>query len=83
MDLQSYISNDLLVLLPVLLVIGSILKGTQKIKDKYIPVILLPFGIVLAMLMGGFNVNSVVQGILITGTSVYCNQLYTQALKEK
>lgn len=81
MDLQSYISNDLLVLLPVLLVIGSILKGTQKIKDKYIPVILLPFGIVLAMLMGGFNVNGLVQGVLITGTSVYCNQLYVQSSK--
>lgn len=81
MDLQSYISNDLLVLLPVLLVIGSILKGTQKIKDKYIPVILLPFGIVLAMLMGGFNVNGLAQGVLITGTSVYCNQLYVQSSK--
>lgn len=81
MDLQSYISNELLVLLPVLLVIGSIIKGTQKINDKYIPIILLPFGIVLAMLMGGFNVNGLVQGVLITGTSVYCNQLYVQSSK--
>ena len=83
MDIQSQVSNEMLVLIPVLTVLGSMLKGTDKIKDKYIPIILLPIGILLAMALCGFNVNSAIQGILVTGTSVYCNQLYTQALKEK
>ena len=81
MDIVSYIVENSLVLVPCLLVIGSILKGTEKIKDKYIPVILLPLGIVGSVAIGGFNVDSVIQGILVTGAAVYCNQLFVQGKK--
>ena len=81
--LKDYILDNALILIPAIYVIGAILKGTELIKDKYIPVILLPIGIVLAMLLVGFNVNGFIQGILVTGVAVYANQLVKQALKEE
>ena len=60
--LKDYILDNALILIPAIYVIGAILKGTELVKDKYIPVILLPIGIVLAMLLVGFNVNGFIQG---------------------
>ena len=81
MDLATYIIEKCLILVPCLLVLGSILKGTEKIKDKYIPLILLPLGIAGCVAIGGINVNSIIQGILVTGAAVYCNQLFVQGKK--
>ena len=82
MDLVKYVTENALVLIPVLYVIGSILKGTEKIKDKYIPIILLPTGIALAIAIGGVSVDAVIQGILVTGATVYGNQLIKQMSKQ-
>ncbi|MBU5316642.1 phage holin family protein [Clostridium bornimense] len=82
MDLLKYITDKMIILIPVLYIIGMIIKGTEKIKNKYIPVILLPLGIVGAIAIGGLNVDSILQGILITGVTVYGNQLITQYRKE-
>ena len=81
--LKDYILDNALILIPVIYVIGVILKGTELIKDKYIPVILLPIGVILAMLLVGFNVNGFIQGVLVTGVAVYANQLVKQTLKEE
>ena len=81
MDLIQYVTENALVLIPVLYVIGSILKGIEKIKDKYIPIILLPMGIALAIAIGGASVDAVIQGILVTGATVYGNQLIKQMSK--
>lgn len=81
--LKDYIMDNALILIPAIYVIGAILKGTELVKDKYIPVILLPIGIVLAMLLVGFTVNGFIQGVLVVGVAVYANQLIKQALKEE
>ena len=81
--LKDYILDNALILIPVIYVIGAILKGTELVKDKYIPVILLPVGIVLGMILIGFDVNGFIQGVLVTGVAVYANQLVKQALKEE
>ena len=77
----EYISENGLLLIPVLNIIGMIIKNTEKIPDKYIPIILLVFGIMGAVAIMGMSAHSVVQGVLITGTAVYGNQLVKQ-LKE-
>ena len=81
--IKDYILDNALILIPAIYVIGAILKGTELIKDKYIPVILLPIGIVLGMILIGFDVNGFIQGVLVTGVAVYANQLVKQALKEE
>ncbi len=78
----EYIVENALVLVPVLNVIGMIIKNTEKINDKYIPLILLFFGVAGAVAILGFSSQNVVQGVLITGTAVYGNQVVKQ-LKTK
>lgn len=82
MELKQFIQENIIILIPVLYFIGSILKGTEAIKDKYIPVILLPIGVGLCSGIMGFTVDAIVQGILVVGASVYGNQLVKQ-LTEK
>ena len=78
----EYIVENSLVLVPVLNIIGMIIKNTEKIKDKYIPLILLFFGIVGTVAILGLSPHSVVQGVLVTGAAVYGNQVVKQ-LKTK
>ncbi len=81
MEFINYITENALILIPVLYIIGMILKDTNKVKDKYIPLILLPIGIGLAMALMGININAIIQGILVVGVSVYTNQLVKQINK--
>ncbi|WP_346877108.1 phage holin family protein [Clostridium sp. UBA5712] len=81
MEVINYITENALILIPVLYIIGMILKGIERIKDKYIPLILLPIGIGLAMALMGININAIIQGILVVGVSVYTNQLVKQINK--
>lgn len=92
--LQNYIKPELLVVAIVLYFIGMGLKNTEKINDKYIPVILGLIGTVISavyvvatstfsgyqsILMAIFT--TIVQGILVAGLSVYANQIIKQAQK--
>lgn len=77
----EYIVENALVLVPVLNIIGMIIKNTEKINDKYIPLILLFFGIVGTVAILGISADSVVQGVLVTGTAVYGNQVVKQLKK--
>jgi hypothetical protein len=61
----------------------QLIKSIEKIPDKWIPLILLPNGIGTALLMGGLNVESAIQGVLVTGVAVYGNQVYKQMKKKE
>ena len=78
MDILNYITENSLLLVPVLIIIGTILKNTEFIPDKFIPVILLPFGVLCAMAINGWNVEQAIQGVLVTGCAVYGHQVYKQ-----
>lgn len=78
----EYISENALLMIPVLNIIGMIIKNTEKTPDKYIPIILLFFGIIGAVAIMGISPESVIQGMLITGTAVYGNQVFKQLKKE-
>lgn len=81
MEITKYITENALILLPVLYILGMIIKNTEKINDKYIPVLLLAAGISGAVGVMGFSAESVIQGILVTGSTVYANQLIKQNTK--
>ena len=80
---MEYIIDNCLILIPVLYVLGAILKSVGVIKDKYIPLILLPIGIALAMAIRGVNVEAIIQGILVVGVTVYGNQVFKQIGKDE
>lgn len=82
MDFLKYITENALILIPVLYIIGLILKGTEKIKDNYIPIILLPLGIIASVAVLGLNAQAIIQGILVTGVTVYGDQLIKQRKKD-
>lgn len=82
MDIMQYIAQNALILIPVLYIIGMILKNTEKISDRYIPVILLGFGIAGTIAIMGLNIEAVIQGVLVTGATVYTNQLMKQKNKD-
>lgn len=82
MELLTYILEKGLVLIPVLNILGALIKGIEKIPDKYIPLILLVFGVLGAFGLMGFSVDAAVQGVLITGAAVYGNQLVKQLKPE-
>ncbi len=81
MEFINYITENALILIPVLYIIGMILKDTNKVKDKHIPLILLPIGICLSMALMGIGINALIQGVLVVGVSVYTNQLVKQINK--
>ncbi|GAA0122171.1 MAG: phage holin family protein [Clostridium argentinense] len=83
MDIMSFITEKALVLIPVLYIIGMMLKNTSKIPDWTIPWILLIVGIVCSVGLLGFNMEAIIQGVLVTGTTVYTNQLFKQSTVKK
>lgn len=83
MEILTYITEKAIILIPVLVIIGLILKKLEFIQDKYIPLILLPLGILGAMALGGWTVESTIQGILVTGAAVYGNQIVKQLRKDE
>ena len=83
MDFLSYITENALILIPVLVVIGQIIKNIQLIDNKWIPLILLPLGVVGAMALGGWTVDAAIQGVLVTGAAVYSIQIVMQMKTEK
>ena len=80
MDFNKYILENALILIPALYVLGMIIKNLQAIDDKYIPSILLLLGIGGAISIMGFNVDAIIQGILVTGATVFTNQIIKQNL---
>ncbi|RII33456.1 holin [Clostridium chromiireducens] len=83
MDFAQYITENALILIPALYVLGMLIKGTESIKDKYIPIVLLIAGIAGAVGILGVSADSVIQGILVTGATVYTNQLLKQTAKSE
>ena len=80
-NILKYVTENALILIPVLYILGAMLKSLQTVEDRYIPFILLVFGILFSIAMLGFNVDSVIQGFLVTGVTVYTNQLFKQINK--
>lgn len=94
--IMNYVKPELVVVAVVLYFIGLALKKTEKMSDKFIPVILGIAGIVLALVwvlatstLTGYQsvlmaiFTAIVQGILCAGLSTYVNQIWKQLGKEE
>ena len=86
MDFTSYLIDKMLVLVPVLYIIGMMIKSTPAVKDWLSPWIILGLGLIGAVGIGitaGIPiVDAIIQGILVAGVTVFTNQLIMQT-KEK
>lgn len=90
----EFVKPELLVLAVVLYIVGVTLKKT-KFKDKFIPLLLMGVGIILAtayvlatsdlgttreIVLAVFT--GIVQGVLVAALSTEANQIYKQLTKE-
>ncbi len=95
MDILEYIKPELLILIPVLYIIGMGIKKASFIANKWIPLIIGGCGIVLSIIyvLSTSPLNSVqtvfmaiftalTQGILVSGVSVYANQIFKQFMNK-
>lgn len=95
-QIVNYVKPELLMVAVVLYFIGMGIKKTERIRDKYIPLLLGLCGILLAAIwvlatsafatcqdiaMAIFT--AIVQGILLAGLSTYVNQIFKQIQKDE
>lgn len=92
-NITNFIPSNLAILIAVIYVMGMFLKKTEKIKDNYITILLMLFGITFAVLLTMINaqyktvfeavVNGILQGVLCWGVAVGINQTAKQLNKEE
>ncbi len=90
-EILNYINPELVGLVVALYVLGLMLKSSEGVKDKYIPLTLGIVGISLSFVwvvgteglsvLGAFT--ALTQGILSAGAAVYTNQLVKQMKKNE
>jgi 1,4-dihydroxy-2-naphthoate octaprenyltransferase len=86
MTFIDYIKPELLILIPVLYILGCIIKDSATVQNRFIPAILGAVGVFLALLYvagsTGISVTgiftAITQGILIAGAAVYTNEIIAQ-----
>jgi hypothetical protein len=84
-EIIDFVSENYMVLVPVLWVIGKFLKNTPKVKDWTIPWFMLILGIA-GSLATSLNIelwDAVKQGILVAGVTVFANELIKQTTVER
>lgn len=79
--LEKYLLDEALVIIPVLLILGKMIKETPRFYDWIIPYLLLIIGITISFFMLGFNVDAFIQGVLVSGAAVFGNELIKQAIE--
>ena len=82
MDFINFIIEEGLIMIPVLYIIGEIIKFTGVLNNKWIPLTLLIFSLLFTpLLLGGFTPDNIVQAVLVTGVTVLGDQLIKQSGK--
>ena len=82
MDIINFILEEGLIMIPVLYIIGEIIKFTGVLNNKWIPLTLLIFSLLFTpLLLGGFTPDNIVQAVLVTGVTVLGDQLIKQSGK--
>ena len=82
MEIINFIIDEGLIMIPVLYIIGEIIKFTGVLNNKWIPLTLLVFSLLFTpLLLGGFTPDNIVQAVLVTGVTVLGDQLIKQSGK--
>lgn len=82
MEILEYIVKEGLVMIPVLFILAEIIKHTELLANKWIPLLLLGVSLGFTpLLLGAYTPNNIVQAILVVGATVLSDQLIKQAKK--
>ncbi|TFB15083.1 holin [Filobacillus milosensis] len=78
MDILNFIMEDALILVPVLMILGKIIKTAKLFPSRYIPLSLLLMSMVLTSIVLGVTFDAFIQSILVAGAAVFGHQLFKQ-----
>ncbi|SPT61704.1 Uncharacterised protein [Aerococcus viridans] len=82
MNMLDYVVQEGLVMVPVLFIIGEIIKGTELLGNKWIPLALLVVSIGFTpLVLGAYTADNIVQAVLVAGVTVFGNELVKQSSK--
>lgn len=82
MDILNYVVQEGLVMIPVLFIIGEIVKGTELLGNKWIPLVILIASLGFTpLLLGAYTAENLVQAVLVAGVTVFGNELIKQSSK--
>ena len=92
--LMEYLPPELMLIVAVVVVIGLILKRTERVKDKDIPIWLWGAGVFLTILYYGVidgmgmlifatYTYGLIYGTLVTGVAILGHQIYKQQTKSE
>lgn len=80
MDILNYVVQEGLVMIPVLFIIGEIVKGTELLSNKWIPLVVLVISVAFTpLLLGAYTADNIVQAVLVAGVTVFGNELIKQS----
>jgi hypothetical protein len=80
--IELYIRSDAFILIPVLYYIGVFLRQTPFLPKWSYTWIKLIFAIIACLLYYGFEIESVIQGILVTGVAVMFQDILHHSILE-
>ena len=79
--LMTFLVEKVFILIPVLWVIGLLLKDVaKKLPNDFIPLILTIIALVCTFLIMGFSMDAFIQAILVTGVAVYGHEFGKSAI---
>ena len=80
MDILNYVVEEGLIMIPVLFIIGEIVKGTELLSNKWIPLVVLVISVAFTpLLLGAYTADNIVQAVLVAGVTVFGNELIKQS----
>ncbi|MFC0091667.1 phage holin family protein [Allobacillus sp. GCM10007491] len=74
----DFIMEEAYILIPVLIIIGRILKISTNLPSRFIPITLLGLSFLLTGVMLGLSFETFIQSVLIAGAAVFSHQLFKQ-----
>ena len=82
MDIVNYVVQEGLVMIPALFIIGEIVKGTELLSNKWIPLVILIVSVGFTpLVLGAYTADNIVQAVLVAGVTVFGNELIKQSSK--
>ncbi len=82
-DFWSYIQPEVYILIPALYLIGLFIKKIPGTPDWIIPFVLLVLGLIGSVVIIGFTIYGIIQGVFVAGVTVFANQAWKQIMKAR
>lgn len=83
MEFVHFIVEEGLIMIPVLYIIGEIVRHTETVPNKWIPLAILIVSVILTpLVIGMYSADTIVQAVLVAGVTVFGHQLAKQVKKE-